>query len=439
MIRPAALAGAALAAGLAAATVLVPSAASADPATTASYPVSASATRYAGAAFDTCSAPPLATMQAWTASPFRAVGIYLGGVNRTCGQAQLTRSWVSSVSQLSWRLLPIYKGLQPACGGKPTDQKISLTLATAAAQGTAAANDADTQARALGLSRGSAVYNDLEHYPAADAGCRASVLTYLSAWTRRLHQLGYVSGEYVNLNSGAQDLAGTYGSATYARPDAVWIARYDGSTPLTGWAGVPDTQWPVHQRAKQYRGTHSETYGGVTVSIDSDQVDAPVATVGHGYAVTAASGVYARSGPATSYPVVKAYPAGAAVTVVCQAPGARVATTNLWDKLPDGSYVSDYNVSTPSKTTYSGLAGRCLYPYQVTPAAGANERSGPGASYALAGHLASGALAWVTCQRPGSKVAGTAVWDKLQDGRFVSDAYVATAGTTGYTRPIPRC
>ena len=36
---------------------------------------------------------------------------------------------------------------------------------------------------------------------------------------------------------------------------------------------------PTFQRAKQYRGDHSETFGGVTLNIDSDAIKAPVASV----------------------------------------------------------------------------------------------------------------------------------------------------------------
>lgn len=433
-------AGAALTTAIAAVAALLAAApaALADPATAVSYPAGASATRYTGLAFDTCTAPSLATMLAWKASPYRAVGVYIGGVNRTCAQLELTAAWVAAVSRQSWRLLPVYKGLQPACGGKTTDQKISLTPATAASQGTAAANDAAVQAKALGLVGGSAIYNDIENYSTADTACRTSVLTYLSGWTRRLHQLGYGSGVYANLASGAPDLSKVYFSASYARPDALWLARYDLSPSLTGWAGIPNAQWPAHQRAKQYRGGHTETYGGVTINIDNDNVDAPVATVAYPYQVTT-SGLNARSGPGTSYPVVKTYPAAATISISCQTAGTKVGTTSVWDKLPDGSYVTDYYVSTPSKTGYSGLATQCQYPYQVTPATGANRRSGPGASYALAGHLNGGALAWAWCQRGGSKIGTTSVWDKLRDGSWVSDYYVATPSKTTYSKPLPRC
>jgi hypothetical protein len=66
-------AGAAVAAA-AAAMLLGASPALADPATTVSYPAAASATSYGGLAFDTCTAPSLADMQAWGASPYHAIG-----------------------------------------------------------------------------------------------------------------------------------------------------------------------------------------------------------------------------------------------------------------------------------------------------------------------------------------------------------------------------
>ena len=95
---------------------------------------------------------------------------------------------------------------------------------------------------------GSAIYGDMEHYSAGDAACRTAVLTYVSAWTKELHRLGYLAGMYANLSSGAKHLSEAYASTAYARPDALWIARWDGSPALTGWAGIPNTQWANHQR-----------------------------------------------------------------------------------------------------------------------------------------------------------------------------------------------
>jgi len=424
------------AAGAALALLGIAAPAMAEPATTVRYGTEATATTYLGAAFDTCTAPPLSTITAWGASPYRAIGVYIGGVNRTCSQPPLTASWVSAVARLRWRLLPVYKGLQAPCGGKPADQKIDP--AKAASQGTAAADDAVTKARALGMIGGSALYNDMETYATGNASCRTAVLRYLSGWTAEIHRLGYIAGVYAQLASGAHDLAGVYASASYARPDALWIARYDQNSSLTGWAGVPDTDWGAHQRAKQYRNSHSETYGGVTLSIDNDQLNAPVASFSYGYKVTSGTALNARSGPSTSYPVFKTHAPGSALAIGCQAPGQKIGATSVWDKLIDGSYVTDAYVSTPSGTGYSAPLPRCSYPYQVT-ASTLNERTGPGASYPVTGTLPAGALGWLTCQQAGSLVGTTRVWDHLADGRWVTDYYLATPSKTTYSKPAPRC
>ncbi|NUK20549.1 DUF1906 domain-containing protein [Streptomyces lunaelactis] len=411
----------------------------AEPATAVGFPSGASATRYSGLAFDTCTAPPLTAIRAWSASPYRAVGVYIGGINRTCAQPQLTASWVTSVSALKWRLLPIYKGLQPPCGGRPTDAKISYAAATARSQGTAAAADAIAKAKSLGMQPGSAFYNDIEHYVQTDNTCRLAVLSYVSGWTKELHRLGYVSGVYMNLNLGARQLSDAYTSTSYARPDALWIARYDGTDSLKGWTNIADSKWASHQRAKQFKGSHDETYGGVTLNIDTDRLDTPVATVAYTYTVTSSTALNARTGPTTGYPVAKSYAPRSALKVVCQAPGSTVGSTPVWDKLSDGTYVTDRYVSTPSNTTYSAPLPRCTYPYQTTAPGGLTVRTGPGTSYAAVGTLPNGALAWVYCQRSGSTVATTKIWDRMDNGRYVSDYYVATPSNTTYSKPAPRC
>jgi len=433
----AALAGAA-AILMAAAAVAVAGPAAAEPATAVSYPAWASATSYSGLAFDACTAPSIADMQAWTSSPYHAIGIYVGGQNRTCAQPELNSGWVGAVSVLGWRLIPIFKGRQPPCGGKPADLKI--VPAAAAPEGTWAAGSAAEQAMTLGMIEGSAIYYDMEAYTTGNASCRNAVLTFLSAWTSELHRRGYVAGVYENLNLGASDLAGVYNSASYARPDALWIARYDQDPALAGWARIPDSRWAAHQRARQFRADVSETHGGVTLSIDADHFDAPVATTAFGYQVTSGGNpATVRTGPGGSYPAVATYPAGADVTVACQAPGSAFGTTTVWDKLTDGSYVTDFRVDTPSDTGYSAPVARCQYPYQVTPGNGANQRGGPGASFAVTGRLPGGALAWVVCQQAGGWVGRTRVWDKISDQHWVSDAYVATPSATGFSKPAPRC
>jgi uncharacterized protein YraI len=411
--------------------------AAAEPATSVLYPTSTSATRLSGYAFDTCSAPPLATMQAWkAASPYQGVGTYIGGVSRSCAQPNLNAAWVTATSLQGWRIIPIYVGYQAPCTRRPNVMKFTST--TAGILGTADAADAVLQAQALGMLPGSAIYADMEHYPPADAACRTAVLSYVSAWTKELHRLGYLAGMYANLSSGAKHLSEAYVAPAYARPDALWMARWDGSAKLTGWAGIPNALWSNHQRGKQFVGDRDETYGGVKINIDSDRFDAPVATVGYAYQITSAANLNGRSGPKTSTSIVQTYPPGATVTVVCQTTGSKIGTTSVWNKLTDGNYVSDSYVSTPSNTGYSAPLPRCTYPFQVTIPT-LNKRAGPGSSYAISGTLPGGALAWVTCQRSGSRVGTTSVWDRLDDGKYVSDLYLATPRQTTYSPPLPRC
>jgi uncharacterized protein YraI len=427
-----------------------PAAVVSDRATAVAYPAGAAATRYFGLAFDTCTAPPLAAINAWGASRYHAIAVYIGGVNRACRQPELTASWVTAVSKRKWRLLPVYVGLQPPCviwnrprkrpqtrAVKPSAEKIGPSAA--ASQGTAAADDAAAEAKALGLGYGSALYDDIENYARNDGACRSIVLGFVSAWTKELHRLGYLAGVYVSLSSGAPDLSSVYTSTSFGRPDALWIAWWDQNPSLTGWAGISSSQWSVHQRAKQYRSPHNETHGGVAINIDSDNLDVPVATVAYGYTVTSTSGLYARTGPSTAYPIARTYAYGSMLPVVCQAPGSTVATTRVWDKLSDGTYVTDFYVSTPSNTGYSAPLPGCVYPYQVTDSAGLNERTGPGTSYPIAGVLTQGGFAWVVCQEPGAAVGTTSVWDKLQDSHWVTDYNVATPSKTTYSGPAPRC
>ena len=77
----------------------------------ATYPAGATATWYKGRAFDTCSAPPLKAITAWNKSPYRALGVYIGGANRACGQPRLTASWVSRSVSTEMAAAPNLRGL----------------------------------------------------------------------------------------------------------------------------------------------------------------------------------------------------------------------------------------------------------------------------------------------------------------------------------------
>jgi hypothetical protein len=226
--------------------------------------------------FDTCAAPSASDMQAWyDSSPFRAVGIYIGGRNRACVGGNLTPSWVSTVSGQGWGLFPVYVGRQAPCVTQPG---MSLMQADQpGVEGSAEADDAAAQAHAYGLAPGSPVYFDLEAFLETDTGCVATVLAYLDAWTRELHADGYYAGVYSSAASGIATLtAAVQSTPAYAAPDAIWIAHWDRQA-TTADDAVPDWLWAGHQRIKQYQGGHVETHGGVSIDIDSDYLDGPVA------------------------------------------------------------------------------------------------------------------------------------------------------------------
>jgi hypothetical protein len=227
---------------------------------------------FSGQAFDACTAPSSATMAAWrTASPYRAVGVYIGGNNRGCTQANLTADWVRTQVAAGWHLIPLYVGPQASCTSA-TKKKNLIVNAQAAAQGAAAATDAVTQARALALAAQSVLIYDMEAYAAGDAACRAGVLAFMSAWTARLHDLGYLSGFYSSLGSGVADQVANYAAPGYVRPDYLDFARWDNVATVTD-AAIPAGYWSPHRRMKQYAGGHQETWGGVTINVDSNLVD----------------------------------------------------------------------------------------------------------------------------------------------------------------------
>ncbi|GAA5027060.1 glycoside hydrolase domain-containing protein [Actinopolymorpha pittospori] len=405
-----------------------------DPVT---LPSMASTTRLRGSGFDACAAPSLQTMRAWLASPHRGVGIYIGGVNRACPDGNLDATWVRSIARLGWRTTPIYVGRQAPCAFQ--DDLGPIRSANPGQQGIDAAVDAMARAKKFGLGPGTAIYFDMEGYDNRIASCSRIVLTFLSAWTKRLHDGGYLSGVYSSAASGISDLSGAYLSSTYVRPDAVWIARWDGRASVWGERYAPNDQWGMHQRIKQYRGPHVETWGGRSIEIDSNRVDGPQGAARFWQRVISRGTLWSHTGPGTAYPVVRGYAPGRNVDVVCQTTGSLVGTTRVWSKFADGTYVSDLHLNTPNKRGFSAPIPECRYPYAAWANGGLIMRAGPATSYPRTGLVPYGGMAYVRCQRAGMRIGPSAVWNLLDDGRWVFDWYTLTPGRPGFTAMIPRC
>ena len=212
---------------------------------------------YSGLGFDKCAAPSRADLSAWArSSPYRAVGIYIGGADLTCPQQNLTPAWVRTEAAAGWRLIPLYGGPQADVG----------QLVSPRRQARECAIDAVAQARRLGFAPQTPLYYDME-------GFRQqwnAALIFMSAWTRELHRLGYQSGVYSSGDSGIADLLRHVHSRSYTMPDVIYFADWNGQH------STADKRlghlW-LHKRIHQFIGRLVQTYGGATMAVSGDYLD----------------------------------------------------------------------------------------------------------------------------------------------------------------------
>ena len=219
-------------------------------------------------------------MRAWRRrSPYRAIGIYIGGADRACAQPNLSQAWVRAEARAGWRFIPLYAGPQAAFG----------ELHAPVRQGLAAARDAVAQARRLGFGRRTPIYYDMEAY---HPGVRVAALRFLSAWTVELHRLRYSSGVYSSSDSGIADLSRQYARRIFAMPNVIYDALWNGSA-STRDRNLRTGQWHL-KRIHQFSGNVTQRYGGHTINIDKDFLDvrlrAPFATTQATSAVTLPDG-----------------------------------------------------------------------------------------------------------------------------------------------------
>ncbi|MFJ1753877.1 DUF1906 domain-containing protein [Kitasatospora sp. NPDC088134] len=233
---------------------------------------------FGGAGFDACTAPSVETMRAWWGtSPYGAIGIYTSGRQRACAQPQLTAAWVRTVRAMGWRLIPTHVGRQAPCMA-PGRKALRIDPEQAVRQGREEAAEAVRAVKDLGLRIGTPVYLDIEAYPRGDSACSQAVTDFTLGWTQALHRAGFRSGFYSSTDAGIADLAAAARAGSSPLPDAVWYARWDDRANTADGAGLLGTDlWADRARIHQHHGNVQETYGGVALTIDRDQVDGPVA------------------------------------------------------------------------------------------------------------------------------------------------------------------
>jgi peptidoglycan hydrolase-like protein with peptidoglycan-binding domain len=227
-----------------------------------------------GYAFDACSAPPQAAMDAWwQASPYAGVGVYIGGSNRFCAQPELTAGWVRTQQRRGWHVLPLFVGPQASCSGYADTMSADLRIAEQ--QGRQQAGLAIQAARSLGIKARSTIYYDLEDYDIAPDDCRRAALSFVSGWTKELHHSHYSSGVYSNIAAAitSLDFADRADPGAYTMPDEIWFAWANGRPDVRTDSRVQSHRWDDHARVHQYLVDATQSYGGYSLVMDADWVD----------------------------------------------------------------------------------------------------------------------------------------------------------------------
>ncbi|MCL3817454.1 glycoside hydrolase domain-containing protein [Aeromicrobium wangtongii] len=237
---------------------------------------------FTGHGFDTCVAPDQATMDAWNlTSPFSAVGIYISGISRFCGddkQPNLSPQWVAQNARNGWRFLPIHVGRQAPCfANNPKSSvqkpKMSNSAKTARQQARTEARETIAALKRYGFGKRSVSYLDIEWY-SRTAKCDRIVLEFVDAWTRYLHGKGYKSGLYSSGSAAIQavDQARRAGRKGFRAPDQMWIAWGNGKADTKGGPYLSNSGWKK-QRIHQYQLDTTVAYGGASVLIDKNYLD----------------------------------------------------------------------------------------------------------------------------------------------------------------------
>ncbi|MEK8033524.1 DUF1906 domain-containing protein [Ideonella sp. DXS29W] len=231
-----------------------------------------------GQGFDACTAPSTSTMQKWwTDTPWSWIGVYIGGNSRACSQPNLTAAWFNTTYAQGWRFNLIWVGPQAPCSSFA--HRFSSNTSTAYQQGKDEAVAAYKAIKALGFGDGlnTPVTYDLEAYPNSSS-CRAAVKSFMQGWVDQLAVApAQVSGVY---GSACASYLSDFAAITRP-PRYVHAADWDLDHSTWNLSCISSSYWVNSQRFKQFRGDHNETWGGVTLNIDSNCANGPTASGGH--------------------------------------------------------------------------------------------------------------------------------------------------------------
>lgn len=224
--------------------------------------------------FDRGRLPTLSQMQTWwTNSPYWVYNLYIGGISLYYKNEPLDAAWVYQAAQQGWSFILTWVGPQAPCSR--FQHRMTPNANIAYLEGRSEAAAAVQAAEALGFLGEKSIYYDLESYSGATDSCRDIAKEFMRGWTEQLHELGVRSGGYGSAcTSYINDWA-----AINPMPDDVWMAHwtanyYNDSRTVWDTACLSNTLWSERQRIKQYAGDHTETWGSIALTIDSNVIDA---------------------------------------------------------------------------------------------------------------------------------------------------------------------
>ena len=235
-------------------------------------------TVFTGYGFDACTAPiDECARRRGSPSPYRALGIYLGGVNRACKDGNLSASWVASDGR-RWAgtCCRCTSGSRRRASARPGSRASRPCGDGLERRDVPRPTTPAGLASTFGLPTGSPIYFDMEGYAATTRTCTKAVQSFVTGWVTELTREATFAGRLRQRR---------LHDPRRRRRSAALDARRDLDRELERRRRRvrrpvrQDSLWTNHQRVHQYKGGHNETWGGVTINIDSNFVDGAV--VGH--------------------------------------------------------------------------------------------------------------------------------------------------------------
>ena len=175
------------------------------------------------------------------------------------------------------------------------------------------------------------------------------------SWDAAAASIGYVVDSHPTVGSVAVWHGGEGGA--WWGGHVAYVMAVDGA----GNATVEEYNWSNYLRYGQ-RTTRALRYihfvATAVVRPISLPPQSPAQPAGHAYRTTDV--VRQRSGPGTGFATLGILPAGQRIMVVCQVRSASVINgTGIWDRLSNGSYITDYYTTTPAFNRFSPGLSHC--------------------------------------------------------------------------------